>query len=134
MRYPDLQDVRALHRRLIETAGGSHGIRDIGALESAIAQPEMTFGGQELYPTLHEKAAAIAFSIVMNHPFIDGNKRAGHGAVELLLRLNGYRIVGELEEQERMFLALAAGEMEREAFVEWVREHIQPLLTSGETP
>lgn len=61
-------------------SGGASGIRDLGALESAVAQPHASFGGQDLYPDLITKAAALCFSLVMNHPFVDGNKRVGHAA------------------------------------------------------
>lgn len=89
MRYISLSEVLELHRRIIEESGGSTGVRDLGGLESAIAQPRMTFGGRDLYPTLIEKAAALCFSLVQNHPFIDGNKRVGHAAMEVMLILNG---------------------------------------------
>jgi death on curing protein len=74
MRFLTLIEVLELHRRVIEQSGGAFGIRDTGLLESAISQPRMTFGGEDLYPSLLEKAAALGFSIVMNHPFVDGNK------------------------------------------------------------
>ncbi len=77
MRFPTLIEVLELHRRVIEQSGGAFGIRDVGLLESAIAQPRMTFGGKDLYPSLLEKAAALGFSIIMNHPFVDGNTRTG---------------------------------------------------------
>lgn len=73
MRYLTLGEVLALHQRLIQLTGGAEGIRDIGGLESAIAQPRMTYGGEELYPTVVEKSAALGFSIIKNHPFVDGN-------------------------------------------------------------
>lgn len=69
MRYLTLIEVLELHRQIIEQSGGAFGIRDLGLLESAIAQPRMTFGGEDLYPGLIEQAAAIGFSIIMNHPF-----------------------------------------------------------------
>nr|VFK37282.1 MAG: death on curing protein [Candidatus Kentron sp. SD]VFK42340.1 MAG: death on curing protein [Candidatus Kentron sp. SD] len=69
MRLPNLQEVIGLHRKIIAQSGGSEGIRDRGALESAIAQPRMTFGGQDLYPGLAEKAAALGYSLIRNHPF-----------------------------------------------------------------
>jgi death-on-curing protein len=83
MRYLILSEVFELQRRLIERFGGSVGIHDLGALESALAQPRMTFGGEELYPTIVEKAAALGFSLIQNHPFVDGNKRTGHAAMEI---------------------------------------------------
>ena len=83
MRYLTLNEVLTLHDRLIVQTGGSIGVRDIGRLESSLAQPRMTFDGAELYPTLAEKAATLGFSIIQNHPFLDGNKRTGHAAMEI---------------------------------------------------
>ncbi len=83
MRYLTLNEVLTLHDRLIAQTGGSFGVRDIGRLESSLAQPRMTFDGVELYPTLVEKAATLGFSIIQNHPFLDGNKRTGHAAMEI---------------------------------------------------
>ncbi len=77
---------------LLLQSGGIAGIRDMGALESAITQPLMTFGETELYPSLVEKAAALAYSLIQNHPFVDGNKRIGHAVMEVMLALNGYEI------------------------------------------
>jgi len=124
MRYLTLIEVLELHRRISEQSGGASGIRDIGLLESAIAQPRMTFGGEELYPSLCEKSAALGFSILMNHPFVDGNKRTGHAAAETFLILNGMEINASVDEQERIVLAIASGELGREAFVEWLQQHI----------
>ena len=93
-------------------------------LESALAQPRQTFGGTELYPTLVEKATALCFSLIKNHPFVDGNKRVGHAAMEVFLVLNGYEIKASLEEQEQVILDVAAGKMSREAFTEWLTDHV----------
>ncbi|MDM9385389.1 type II toxin-antitoxin system death-on-curing family toxin [Chlorogloeopsis sp. ULAP01] len=123
MRFLTLIEVLELHRRVIEQSGGAFGIRDVGLLESAIAQPRMTFGGEELYPSLLEKAAALGFSIIMNHPFVDGNKRTGHAATETFLVLNGIEINASVDEQERVVLAIASGELGREAFVEWLQRN-----------
>lgn len=125
MRYLSLGEALDLYHRIMRETGGAVGLRDLGALESALAQPRMAFGGQELYPTMVEKAAALAFSLVTNHPYIDGNKRLGHAAMEVFLVLNGHEIVAEIDEQERVFLQLAAGELKREAFVAWLGEHIR---------
>ncbi|MDA0265597.1 MAG: type II toxin-antitoxin system death-on-curing family toxin [Cyanobacteria bacterium] len=111
IRFLTLIEVLELHRQIIEQSGGAFGIRDIGLLESAIAQPRMTFGGEDLYPSLLEKAAALGFSIIMNHPFVDGNKRIGHAATEIFLVLNGMEINASVDEQERMVLAIASGEL-----------------------
>lgn len=75
MRYLSLQEVVSLHSLVIAQSGGSSGLRDRGALESAVAQPEASFGGEDLYPDLPSKAAALGHSLIQNHPFVDGNKR-----------------------------------------------------------
>ena len=72
IRYLTLEEVLELHRLALEQSGGMEGVRDIGSLDSALAQPQMAFGGHELYPTLGDKAAALGFSLVCNHPFLDG--------------------------------------------------------------
>ena len=122
MRYLTLLEVLDLHRQILEQSGGALGIRDLGLLESAIAQPLMTFGGEDLYPSVMEKAVAIGFSIIMNHPFVDGNKRTGHAAMEIFLILNGMEISASVDEQERIILAVASGKIEREELVEWLEE------------
>lgn len=127
IRYLTLVEVLNLHRQIIQQSGGALGVRDLGALESALAQPRMTFGGEDLYPTLVDKAAAVAFSIVMNHPFVDGNKRTGHAAMETFLVLNGMEISASVDEQEQVILALASGNSGREPFVEWLKQHITAI-------
>jgi len=126
MRYLTLGEVVALQQRLIAATGGAAGIRDLGALESAVAQPRASFGGADVYPGLIEKAAALGFSLVMGHPFVDGNKRTGHAAMETFLVLNGYEVSAPVDEQERVMLQLAAGEFSRDGFVEWVRSRALP--------
>lgn len=123
IRYLTLIEVLELHRKILERSGGALGIRDIGLLESGIVQPRMTFGGEDLYPSLLEKAAALGFSIIMNHPFVDGNKRTGHAAMETFLVLNGLEVNASVDEQERMVLAIASGKQGREAFVEWLQQN-----------
>jgi death-on-curing protein len=118
MRYLTLNELLQLHRHLVEQSGGSVGIHSVGALESALAHPRMTFGGEDLYPTIVEKAAALGFSLIRNHPFVDGNKRTGHAAMEVFLILNGYEIDASVDEQEQVILQLAAGELKRKAFTE----------------
>ena len=125
IRYLVLIEVIELHRQIIEQSGGALGIRDLGALESALAQPYMTFGGEELYPKLVDKASAIGFSLVMNHPFIDGNKRIGHAAMEVFLVMNGVEIDASVDEQESIFLSLASGKINREEFTDWLKSHVK---------
>jgi death-on-curing protein len=120
MRFLTVDELLELHRLALAQSGGAAGVRDLGALQSAAAQPSMTFGGQELYPSLAEKASALAFSLIMNHPFVDGNKRVGHAAMETFLVLNGHELRAAVDEQEEVILRVAAGAMSRESFTAWV--------------
>jgi death-on-curing protein len=127
MRYLTLSEVLELHRRVIEQSGGAAGVRDLAGVESAIVQPQMTFGGDELYPSLIDKAAAICFSLVMNHPFVDGNKRIGHAAMETFLVLNGHELTADVDDAESLFLKLAGGDVGRDELVGWVTANISPM-------
>ena len=97
MRYLTLSEVLELHRRVIEQSGGAAGVRELAGVESAVVQPQMTFGSDQLYSSLIDKAAALCFSLVMNHPFVDGNKRIGHAAMETFLVLNGQILNADIE-------------------------------------
>jgi death-on-curing protein len=125
MRYLTLAETLDLHTKIIQHSGGASGVRDSGGLESSLAQPQMAFGGRALYPDLITKAAALGFSLVSNHPFIDGNKRIGHAAMEVFLLLNGHELDADVDDSEAIILQLAAGKLTRDSFVAWVREHVQ---------
>lgn len=124
MRYLTLSEVLELYNRIMEQSGGLVGIHNLGALESSLAQPYMTFNGEELYPTIIDKASALGFAIIRNHPFVDGNKRTGHAAIETFLVLNGYEIKADVDVQERVILQVASGELGRADFTDWLRHHI----------
>lgn len=126
-RYLTLREVLILHERVAATSGGGLGVRDLGLLESSIAQPKQSFNDVELYPSLAEKAAALAFFIVSNHPFVDGNKRVGHAAMETFLILNGAQLDATVDEQEHVILQLAAGAIDRVWFADWVRDHLTTI-------
>jgi death-on-curing protein len=121
MRSLSLDQILRLHARIIETSGGGTGLRDLGRLQSALAQPLASYDGNDLYPDLVSKTAALAFSLVQGHPFVDGNKRIGHASMEMTLLVNGYEIVAEVDDQERMMLGVASGEVGQDSFTEWVR-------------
>jgi death on curing protein len=127
MRYVTLGEVVALHRAIIDSTGGATGIRELAGLESALAQPRATFGGIDLHVTLEAKAAARGYSLAMNHPFLDGNKRVAHASMEVFLVLNGFEIVAETDEQERLMLDVAAGLIERRHLEDWLKQHIQSV-------
>jgi death-on-curing protein len=122
-----LAEVLKLHGLIIAESGGSTGLRDLGMLESALGQPRQTFGGEDLYPSLPSKAAALGYFLIMNHPFIDGNKRIGHAAAEAVLMLNGLEHTAGVDEAEAEILAVAAGRRTREEFQEWVEKHVRPI-------
>jgi death-on-curing protein len=124
MRYLLIEEIISLHAKVIAQTGGGLGLGDRRALESAVAQPEMTFDGEDLYPTVAEKAAALGHSLIQNHPFVDGNKRIGHAAIEVFLILNGYEIRASIDEQEKIVLSVASGQMSRAEFSEWLKQHI----------
>jgi death on curing protein len=127
MRYLSLAEVVDLHQALLEQTGGATGIRDLAGLESALAQPHATFDRRDLHPTVIDKAAALGFSLTLNHPFVDGNKRVAHATMEVFLLLNGLELVGTVDEQERMMLDLAAGRLNREELTAWLQQHVKPV-------
>jgi len=127
MRYLTIGEVLELHRRIIQQTGGASGVRNLAALESAVAQPRMTFEGKDLYPTIEDKAAALAFFIIQNHPYVDGNKRCGHAAMETFLVLNGKEIKAPVDEIEKIILEMASGKFSRKNFVDWLAGHIRRL-------
>src|SRR5436190_490291 len=100
MRYLTVEEVLTLHRLSLARTGGKPGLLYPAGLDSAVAQPRMTFGGTDLYPTLAAKAAALGFSLIANHPFQDANKRVGHAAMETFLVLNGHELSADVDEQE----------------------------------
>ena len=116
----------ALHDELMKSFGGRRGLRDRAALESAAARPEMTFDGEDLYPDLAAKAAALMHSLVVNHAFVDGNKRAGAAAAELFVDVNGYRLNAADPDLESVTFALARGELSAEALAIWFRQRLEP--------
>ena len=124
MRYLTLNEALEIYRRIVDQSGGSFGIRDLRSLESSLAQPRATFGGEDLYPTIVEKASALGFSLIQNHPFVDGNKRIGHAVMETFLILNGFEINAAVDEQEQVILTIASGKMKRDEMAEWLRAHV----------
>ena len=131
MRFLTLGEVLALHRRILAESGGTSGVRDLGAIASALSQPKVSVGGQDAYPTLIEKAAALAYSLIRNHGFLDGNKRIAHAAMEVFLVMNDMEISASVDEQERFMLSLAAGEVSREALADWLRSNATKLSSGS---
>jgi death-on-curing protein len=126
MRYLTLGEVVALHRAVIESTGGATGLRDLAAVESAVAQPRATFDGVDLHSTVTGKAAALAYCLALNHPFVDGNKRVAHAAMEVFLTLNGLELQADVDEQETVFLDLASGRSSRPELEAWLDRQTTP--------
>ncbi len=123
MRYLTLGEVIRLHQMVVDESGGATGIRDVGLLDSALAQPRATFDRRDLHPSVLDKASTLCASLVQNHPFVDGNKRVGHAAMATFLLLNGIEITAGTDDQEVMMLALASGHLRREGLLEWLRSN-----------
>lgn len=112
----------ALHGRAIERFGGSRGVRDAGLLDAALAQPWQTFGGIELYPTPEEKVARLCFEVVTQHPFVDGNKRAGALFLGVLLRREGRAFRPDASDLLRFIMGVAAGSRGYRDLLSFVRQ------------
>jgi death on curing protein len=115
--------VLRLHELSILKYGGGNGTRDEGLMESAIARPYQTFAGEDLYPTVFEKAAAIAESIIINHPFVDGNKRTGFLVMLAILKNENYQLVISNEEIYNFTIKISTGEIKFEEIVEWLKSN-----------
>jgi death on curing protein len=122
--YLSVEHVLALHEGLVENFGGATSLRDRGLLESAVARPAMTFGGEDLYPDVAAKAAALMHSLGLNHRFVDGNKRIGVASAEFFLERNGHQLLAGDEEFEALTLAVAEGKIEVEALAIWFRQRV----------
>lgn len=105
-----LDEVLAIHADQIDSFGGSHGLRDAGLLESAVAMPQAGFGGELLHPTLAEQAAAYLFHLAKNHPFVDGNKRVALAVALTFLRMNGVQVHAPVDEIAELTERVAGGE------------------------
>jgi len=124
--YLSIEQVLHIHALQIRRFGGTAGLRDRGALEAAVGRPQMTFGGEDLYPELAAKAATLMHSLVTNHPFVDGNKPLGAHAALLFIRVNGMRSLITPAELTEVTLSVARGELSAEALAIWLRQRLRP--------
>jgi death on curing protein len=122
--YLDVGQLLELHRLQLRQYGGLGGVRDRGALEAAAARPAATFGGDDLYPDVPAKTAALMHSLVLNHPFVDGNKRVGAHAALLFAAANGFECIATPDEIVQLTLQLAGGEIGVEALAIWFRQRL----------
>jgi death-on-curing protein len=131
MRYLTLGEVLALHAELLAQTGGRPGLARLAGLEAALALPRQTFGGADLYPGLAEKTAALGFALIQNHPFVDGNKRIGHAAMETFLVLNGHEFTSSVADGEAAILGVASGRWTQEDLRAWVARSLRPVPPAG---
>lgn len=122
--FLELDEVLDLHQTSIARYGGDPGLRDMGLLKSAIAQPAASFGGQFLNLDLPSMAATLLFSLVMNHPFADGNKRTGAAAARVFLLINGTHFDPPNKEFEEMVLGVASGQLDKHQAIDFFRRHM----------
>lgn len=120
------EDILQLHDKSIDDFGGAKGIRDTGLLESALARPFQTFAGEDLYPTAFEKAAAVAESLIINHPFSDGNKRTGMLAMITVLFEYNLALTASEDEMYNFTISIATGETKFEDIVLWLKQNSVP--------
>lgn len=123
MEYLTVTEVLLLHARLIQDTGGSSGIRDMSLLESALARPQVTFDGVDLYPDLWAKAASLMHSLIQNHPFMDGNKRTAFAAAGIMIEVNGYTLTAGNDEVPYFCRQIALKEMTLDEMAAWLRAH-----------
>jgi death-on-curing protein len=122
-----VEDVVRLHEQAIRLYGGESGVRDAGLLESAVMAPQQTFGGEFLYGSVPKMAAALWHGLVQNHPFLDGNKRAGLRAADVFLARNGLDLVASSSQVEEWTLSVATGRLSREELAILIAPHLQPI-------
>ena len=123
IRYLTLDDVIAIHDNMVSLYGGSHGIRDLGLVDSAVARPQATFGGEDLYPGIYKKAAALFHSLIFNHAFVDGNKRTSITSTARFLSMNGYELNATDKEFVSFPLRVENKHLSFEEIANWLKTH-----------
>ena len=126
MKYLYPKQVLYLYQQIIRQSGGTIGLRDEGLLESAVYRPQASFGGQDLYPDLFSKAAALGHSLILNHPFVDGNKRVGFEAMRLMLRMNRFDLHASMDAKFDFVTDVAKGNVTEQAIADWLKQHSRP--------
>lgn len=123
IKFVPLEDVIFIHEAIIDTIGGKGGIRDFTLLHSAIFRPQASFGGKDLYPSIFDKAASLAHSLLLNHPFNDGNKRTALASCERFLNINGVEIVTSQKEKIQFALDIESKKLNLESIAKWIKTY-----------
>lgn len=118
-----IQQVLFIHDLMVKRFGGSFGIRDLGLIESAVARPKATFGGEYLYPSLFDKAAALLQSLLKNHAFVDGNKRTALTSASIFLEKNHYKLINHHKEEVEFAIRVDNGNLTIKQISNWLKEH-----------
>lgn len=124
--FLDQESVLRIHDRQLQKFGGTPGVRDVGLLESALAQPQASFGGELLHPTIAQQAAAYLYHLAMNHPFLDGNKRTAFAVMDAFLRLNGYRLHLSNDQSYQLVLDVVQKTISKENLGNYLEKWIEP--------
>ncbi|MEH2417880.1 type II toxin-antitoxin system death-on-curing family toxin [Nostoc sp.] len=124
-RFISISQVVDIHQDEINSFGGTSGVRDEGLLDSALAQPQATFGGELLHPTIHEQAAAYLYHLAMNHPFIDGNKRTAFAVMDTFITLNGYSLNLSQEQAYNLVIRVVEKEIPKEELSAFLELHLE---------
>lgn len=117
-----------IHDRAVKRYGGAHGVRDLGLVESAVARPQATFGGEYLYVSIFDKAAALLQSLLKNHPFVDGNKRTALTSAGLFLKKNGYELINSHKQEVEFAVRVDNGNLIIEQISQWLKMHSVKIL------
>lgn len=127
MRYLTPHKVLFIHDQVVKRTGGSHGVRDLGLVESAVYRPQATFDGNDLYIGIFDKAAALLQSLLKNHPFVDGNKRTALTASGLFLRLNGYKLINAKKEEVKFAIRVDNQHLDISEISNWLQKHSKKI-------
>ena len=119
--YLSTTQVLAIHDQMVKRFGGSFGVRDLGLVESAVARPEASFDGNDLYETIFDKAAALLQSLLKNHPFVDGNKRTALTSAGIFLKMNGWRLINNHEEEVEFAVSVDNSNLSQEEIARWLK-------------
>ena len=123
VKFLKIDQVLFIHDQMVKRVGGTLGVRDIGLIESALARPQATFGGNFLYVNIFDKAAALLQSILKNHAFVDGNKRTARTSAGLFLKINGYSLINSHQEEVEFTVKVDNGNLTIEQISKWLEKH-----------
>jgi death-on-curing protein len=127
VKYLTPQQVLLIHDQMIKRFGGSHGVRDIGLVESAVARPQATFDGADLYENIFDKTAALLQSILKNHPFVDGNKRTALVSAAIFLKMNGFNLKNYHKEEVEFGVNVDNKHLSLEVISNWLKQHSKKI-------